>query len=163
MPGVSGANEDVFVFTPTSLGTNTAGSYSPALFFDGSLYGLGSNALTGIGLPSSISARTAGGDDHVGGEHSVAFAEFTPHSGQKKKEPGPYGVDSAFAAWGLEGARQPADVVRKTVDLRLIHKTYGLMGLEPSKRALCQWMGTCSIKIACRLRRRRLKGKREKG
>jgi hypothetical protein len=39
--GVSGANEDIFVFAPTSLGATTAGTYSPTLYLDGSAYGLG--------------------------------------------------------------------------------------------------------------------------
>ena len=86
--GVSFAAEDILRFTPTSLGANTAGSwslyadmsdvgitgtaenitaidvaadgrmflttggsYSSPLFFDGSLYGLGSNTLLGIEVP----------------------------------------------------------------------------------------------------------------
>jgi hypothetical protein len=43
VPGVSGSKEDVFVFTPTSLGTNTAGGYSPNLYFDGSTRALTKN------------------------------------------------------------------------------------------------------------------------
>jgi calcineurin-like phosphoesterase family protein len=49
--GLSGQNEDVFVFTPTSLGTTTSGSYSPALYFDGSTYGLDTNNVSDIDLP----------------------------------------------------------------------------------------------------------------
>lgn len=49
--GVSGADEDVFTFTPSSLGSNTSGTFQPALFFDGSLYGLGSNDVFAIDLP----------------------------------------------------------------------------------------------------------------
>jgi hypothetical protein len=49
--GRSGADEDVFVFTPASLGDTTAGSYSPALFFDGSAFGLGTNDVNAIDLP----------------------------------------------------------------------------------------------------------------
>jgi hypothetical protein len=49
--GLSGADEDVFVFTPTSLGTTTTGSYSAPLFFDGSAFGLGSNDVNAIDLP----------------------------------------------------------------------------------------------------------------
>jgi len=48
---VSATNEDVFVFRPTALGTNTSGSYPSPLFFDGSLHGLGSNALFGFDVP----------------------------------------------------------------------------------------------------------------
>ena len=51
VPGLSGADEDVFVFTPTSLGTATAGSFGPGLFFDGSAFGLGSNDIFAIELP----------------------------------------------------------------------------------------------------------------
>ena len=40
--GVSGANEDLFIFHPTALGSTTAGSYGPGLYLDGSLFGLGS-------------------------------------------------------------------------------------------------------------------------
>jgi hypothetical protein len=49
--GLSGQNEDVFVFTPSSLGVRTAGSYSPTLYFDGSSYGLGANNVSAIDLP----------------------------------------------------------------------------------------------------------------
>jgi hypothetical protein len=49
--GLSGADEDVFVFNQTSLGATTAGTFSSALFFDGSLVGLGNNDLFAIDLP----------------------------------------------------------------------------------------------------------------
>lgn len=51
LPGVSGENEDVFVCTPTSLGDNTACTYLPALYFDGSVWGLGGDNIDAIGLP----------------------------------------------------------------------------------------------------------------
>jgi hypothetical protein len=51
VPGVSGGDEDVFVFTATSTGANTAGSYSPTLYFDGSSFGLSANDLFAIDLP----------------------------------------------------------------------------------------------------------------
>ena len=35
-----GADEDVFVFTPTSLGSVTSGTFSSTLYFDGSVRGL---------------------------------------------------------------------------------------------------------------------------
>jgi hypothetical protein len=56
---VSGADEDVFVFTPTTLGPTTAGSYSSTLFFDGSLLGLAANDVTGIDLPLGTAAAGA--------------------------------------------------------------------------------------------------------
>ena len=49
--GRTGADEDVFVFTPTSYGASTAGAFGSALFFDGSVYGLGSNDVFAIDLP----------------------------------------------------------------------------------------------------------------
>ncbi|MGH9259373.1 MAG: hypothetical protein ACRD08_05645, partial [Acidimicrobiales bacterium] len=48
--GRSGNDEDVFVFTPTSLGSTTAGTYSTVLFFDGSVYGV-TGDIFGIDLP----------------------------------------------------------------------------------------------------------------
>jgi len=49
--GVSGADEDVFRFTPTTLGANTAGTFSSTLTFDGSVLGLAGNDLSAIELP----------------------------------------------------------------------------------------------------------------
>ena len=57
--GVSGANEDVFVFTPTALGGATSGNYSPSLFFDGSPWGLSGNDLSGVDVPQSTLAPIA--------------------------------------------------------------------------------------------------------
>ena len=51
MTGISGADEDVFVFTPTSLGAMTAGTYSSTLYFDGSAFGLAANDVFAIDLP----------------------------------------------------------------------------------------------------------------
>jgi Fibronectin type III domain len=50
-PGVSGADEDVFVFTPTTLGASTSGTFDSTLYFDGSAFGLGGNDITAIDLP----------------------------------------------------------------------------------------------------------------
>jgi fibronectin type 3 domain-containing protein len=49
--GVSGADEDVFVFTPTTLGATTSGAFSSMLYFDGSAFGLGGNDIAAIDLP----------------------------------------------------------------------------------------------------------------
>ena len=46
--GLSAANEDVFAFQASSLGGNTAGSFLSPLFFDGSVHGLGANAIQGL-------------------------------------------------------------------------------------------------------------------
>ncbi len=40
--GISGANEDIFIFNPTALGSSTAGSFTAPLYLDGSLFGLSS-------------------------------------------------------------------------------------------------------------------------
>ena len=45
--GVSGDDEDVFVCTPTSLGSVTACTYSSVLYFDGSTWGQTSNDVDG--------------------------------------------------------------------------------------------------------------------
>jgi PKD repeat protein len=50
--GISGGDEDVFVFRPTSLGAGTSGAYDSTLFFDGSVYGLAGNNLFAIDLPT---------------------------------------------------------------------------------------------------------------
>ena len=41
--GLSGADEDVFVCVPSSIGLTTACNYSPTLYFDGSTWGLSGN------------------------------------------------------------------------------------------------------------------------
>jgi hypothetical protein len=45
---VSGADEDVFVFRPSGLGTNTSGTFDAALYFDGSTHGLSGNDLVAV-------------------------------------------------------------------------------------------------------------------
>ena len=49
--GVSGANEDVLVFNPTTLGTTTSGSYASTLYFGGSAFGLAESDIYAIDLP----------------------------------------------------------------------------------------------------------------
>lgn len=49
--GLSGADEDVFVFTPVSTGSTTSGTFAPALLFDGSVAGLGATDVVGAALP----------------------------------------------------------------------------------------------------------------
>ena len=50
LTGVSGKKEDVIVCTPLRLGTVTACRYPPALYFDGSAFGLSDNDLDAIDL-----------------------------------------------------------------------------------------------------------------
>ncbi len=56
--GISGDDEDVFTFLPTQLGDDTTGTYSSTLLFDGSLYGLDTNDITGLDLDESVVAPT---------------------------------------------------------------------------------------------------------
>jgi hypothetical protein len=49
--GLTGENEDVFIFTPSQLGTTTAGTFNSPLFFNGSHYGLTTNNVFAIDLP----------------------------------------------------------------------------------------------------------------
>jgi len=51
VPGVSGVDEDVFIFTPSALGASTSGTYSSTLFFNGSDFGLADENVDGIELP----------------------------------------------------------------------------------------------------------------
>jgi subtilisin family serine protease len=49
--GISGADEDIFVCTPTSLGDDTVCIYATTLLFDGSAWGLSDNNLDAIDAP----------------------------------------------------------------------------------------------------------------
>ena len=49
--GVSGSNEDVFICTPISLGSETACNFSSSLYFDGSAWGMSAYGLDAINLP----------------------------------------------------------------------------------------------------------------
>ena len=51
VPGLSGANEDIFVCIPTSIGDITACNYLPSLYFDGSNWVLDSNFVDGVHIP----------------------------------------------------------------------------------------------------------------
>ena len=64
--GVSGADEDVFVFVPSTLGSNTSGSFQSQLFFDGSSAGLGGTDIFGFDVPTeSNESPTAVGDSYA--------------------------------------------------------------------------------------------------
>jgi hypothetical protein len=84
VPGVAGGDEDVFVFTPTSLGANTAGSYDPTLFFDAS----GSNDIWGLdvrlvpaggGTAANLTAPTGDAADGGGSKISRSTPRQSPH------------------------------------------------------------------------------------
>lgn len=48
--GLTGTEDDVLAFAPSSLGSNTSGSYGDQLLFDGSDYGLDSQNIFGLDL-----------------------------------------------------------------------------------------------------------------
>ncbi len=48
--GISGADEDVFGFTPSSTGSSTNGSFASDLFFDASQFGIKRNDIAAIDL-----------------------------------------------------------------------------------------------------------------
>ncbi|MEM6254971.1 MAG: Ig-like domain-containing protein, partial [Cyanobacteria bacterium P01_D01_bin.156] len=50
VPEVSGVDEDVFVFTPTTTGSNTKGTFDSDLFFDGSALGIARGDIRGLDL-----------------------------------------------------------------------------------------------------------------
>ena len=54
VPGLTGGDDDIFVFTPISLGANTSGIYEPSFAFDGNSFGLELNDLTAIDFSSNI-------------------------------------------------------------------------------------------------------------
>ena len=51
--GLSGRDEDVFAFSPTSLGDNTSGTFIAPIFFDGSQHGLSSKDIYSLHVPAA--------------------------------------------------------------------------------------------------------------
>ena len=106
VPGVSGANEDVFVFRPILTGTTTLGSYDAALFFDGSAVGLGALDLKAIDVPSAGAAAAVRGNVPRQGNRAIlaqmlqasaardiALAELVSELGSQPTDPGPLAVN----------------------------------------------------------------------
>ena len=57
--GLAGADEDVFVCVPSSIGDTTSCNYLPTLYFDGSAWGLAGNDVDAINLPVNFPPATA--------------------------------------------------------------------------------------------------------
>jgi hypothetical protein len=57
--GVAGADEDVFVCVPASIGDTTSCNYLPTLYFDGSAWGLAGNDVDAINLPTDFPPATS--------------------------------------------------------------------------------------------------------
>jgi serine protease len=87
VPGVSGTNEDVFAFTPTSLGSTTAGTFNPALALDGSLYGLESFDLDGVFLGNVL----------INPSSPLSFSSAPPESSTAPADSGGSTPGAAFA------------------------------------------------------------------
>ncbi len=51
-------DDDVFVFSPTTLGNNTTGNYASNLLLDGSLYGLSPFDVVAVHIPSASAGNT---------------------------------------------------------------------------------------------------------
>jgi hypothetical protein len=51
VPGAAGADEDVVVLAPTTLGRTTTGAWESTLAFDGSAFGLAANDVVAVDLP----------------------------------------------------------------------------------------------------------------
>ena len=56
---VAGVSNDIFVCLPTSLGSVTSCNFQPALYFDGDIWGLGTNNIDALGSPASGATPTA--------------------------------------------------------------------------------------------------------
>ena len=72
--GVSGQDEDAFVFSPTSLGSSTSGTYGSTLTIDGSVHGASGNDLYGFDIPTgppNDPPSAHAGPDQTGDEGDV--------------------------------------------------------------------------------------------
>jgi hypothetical protein len=61
VPGISGTDEDIFVCKPSAARPIISCTYAPTLFFDGSLWGLGSSDLDAIDLVKNGQQAAAAG------------------------------------------------------------------------------------------------------
>jgi len=104
VPGLSGKDEDVFVFNPSSLGEDTAGTYDSELLFDGSLHGAGADLkavdvmMVQTSMAPPIDIRVMGDVPNFPEEYDqleadlanvVGSDEFFVHLGDIKSDPSP--------------------------------------------------------------------------
>jgi sugar lactone lactonase YvrE len=78
--GISGFDEDIFVCSPTSLGSVTVCNFSSTLFFDGSTWGLSTNDVDAFNLLESGTFPTAT-PTNTGTPTSIATSTNTPTPG----------------------------------------------------------------------------------
>jgi hypothetical protein len=108
VPGVSGQDEDLFVFTPTSLGPTTSGTYSPSLSFDGSSFGLDANdvlavTIDGGGAPGANQAPTV----DAGPPQTVALPASATLDGTVSDDGLPDPPAAVTTAWAVESGPGP--------------------------------------------------------
>ena len=102
--GLSSADEDVVVFTPASLGSSTSGSFSSAVFFDGSAYGLSSNDLFAIDIPTGPANGVPVADDQGVTTLEDAAVPVTLTGSDPDGDPMTYQVATDPAHGSLSGA-----------------------------------------------------------
>ena len=102
--GLSSADEDVVVFTPASLGSSTSGSFSSAVFFDGSAYGLSSNDLYAIDIPTGPANGVPVADDQGVATLEDAAVPVTLTGSDPDGDPFTYQVATDPAHGSLSGA-----------------------------------------------------------
>jgi len=130
-PSISGADEDVFLFSATSTGTTTTGSYSTPLFFDGSVFELGANDIVAIDLPASSSSLLAGSR---GASNSDRVRTTRPaHNSIGTVQPGEIrlGQITLIVGWNWYSGSDPSAIAPDQYDYQAIitHElAHGLLG-----------------------------------
>jgi hypothetical protein len=101
VPGVTGENEDAFVFTPAQLGETTSGSYSPELSFDGSAFGLDANDVFALAIDDSV-AGNAGPDVDAGPDQTVTLPASAALDGTVSDDGNPDPPGAVTTQWTLQ-------------------------------------------------------------
>ena len=89
VPGVAGADEDVFVCVPTSTGSITACNYAPALYFDGTTWGQGSNDVDAFNFLSLGPTPTPGPTNTPTNTPTVTPTATATNTATATSTPGP--------------------------------------------------------------------------
>jgi hypothetical protein len=115
---ISGFDEDVFVCSPTSLGSVTACNLSPVLFFTGSPWGLSSNDMDGLQLLGSGTSPTSTPTNTptftpTPTQTSTPTATFTP-TNTPTLGPSPTPTDTSTATATFTATPPPTDTPTPT-------------------------------------------------
>ncbi len=122
--GVSGADEDVFGFTPSSTGTATSGNFASELFFDGSQFGLASEDIKGIDLTfgDTSNSTPAGPPIRIEAGEADTIVNFRPETidaasgGQVLSLAGGSGDEVGSATYGFNEAPGTYNITVGTFD-----------------------------------------------